>query len=159
MRPHGNQMQLEQRRFTALSLLKEGLLPGEISRKIGVDRRSVRRWNATFRKQGKTALKAIPVPGRPPKLKKNDKQKLEKILLQGAKRSGYPTELWTCPRIVQVISKRFHIDYHPAHLGRVLHALGWSPQKPERRAKERNEWAIAQWVKTNWEEIEKKPKN
>lgn len=159
MRPHGNPMQLEQRRFTALALLQEGLLPGEISQKIGVDRRSVRRWNAEYRKKGKAALKAIPVPGRPSKLEKNNKKKLETILLQGAKRSGYPTDLWTCPRIVQVISKRFRIDYHPAHLGRVLHDMGWSPQKPERRAKERNERAIAQWIKTDWEDIKKKPKN
>lgn len=159
MRPHGNQAQLEQRRFMALSLLKEGLLPGEISKRVGVDRRSVRRWKSDYRKHGKTALKAIPIPGRPSKLSKERKEQLERILLKGAKHSGYPTDLWTCPRIVQVISKVFGIGYHPAHLGRLLHTLGWSPQKPERRAKERNERAIARWIKTEWEQIKKKPKN
>jgi len=159
MRPHGSQQQLEQRRFTALSLLKEGLQPWEIAKRIGVDRRSVRRWNAKSRKRGKNALKAIPVPGRPSKLSQEHKKQLKHLLLKGAKHSGYPTDLWTCPRIVQVISKAFRIDYHPDHLGRILHTMGWSPQKPERRAKERNERAIASWIKTNWEDIKKKPKN
>ena len=159
MRPHGNQMQLEQRRFRALSLIKEGLLPGEISKRVGVDRRSVRRWKADYRKRGKTALKAIPIPGRPSKLSENKKEQVERILLQGARHSGYPTDLWTCPRIVQVISKTFHIDYHPAHLGRLLHAMGWSPQKPERRAKERNERAISRWIKIDWGIIKKNSKN
>jgi transposase len=152
-------MQLEQRRFRALSLLKEGLLPGEISKRIGVDRRSVRRWKAEYRKRGQSALKATPVPGRPSKLSANDKKRLEKILFKGAKRCGYPTDLWTCPRIVQVISKTFHLNYHPDHLGRMLHIMGWSPQKPERRAKERNERDIARWIKTDWQDIKKKPKN
>jgi len=159
MRPLGSPMQLEKRRFVALSLLKKGLLPGEISKKIGVDRRSVRRWKASYRKKGKSALKAIPSFGRPSKLSENKKQKLEKILLTGAKQYGYPTNLWTCPRIARVISKILHVDYHPAHLGRLLHAMGWSPQKPERRAKERNERAITQWIKTDWEYIKKKQKN
>ncbi|MCL4479725.1 MAG: winged helix-turn-helix domain-containing protein [Deltaproteobacteria bacterium] len=159
MRPHGSPMQLEQRRFAALSLLKAGFLPGEIAQRIGVDRRSVRRWKATYYEKGKPALKAIPAPGRPSKLPENKKQKLEHILLKGAKQYGYPTDLWTCPRIVVVISRIFHVDYHPAHLGRLLHAMGWSPQKPERRAQERNERAIARWIKTDWEGIKKKPKN
>jgi len=159
MRPHGNQMQLEQRRFTAITLLKDGFLPGEISKRIGVDRRSVRRWKASYHKKGNLAITAIPVPGRPTKLGKSEQRKLEKALIKGAQSAGYPSNLWTGPRVARVIQKLFHITFHRSHVCRLLHDLGWTPQKPERRAKERNERVITAWVKTDWEMIKKKPKN
>lgn len=159
MRPYGSPAQLEQRRFKAVELLKEGLFPGEISKRVGVDRRSVRRWKADYILKGESAIKAIPASGRPAKLNKRKKNRLEQILLQGAQKHGYSTDLWTCPRVTQVIHRVFKINYHPAHIGRVLHNMGWSPQKPERRAKERDEKAIAKWVKFDWNSIKKKPKN
>ena len=159
MRPHGDQLYLEQRRFKAIALLDEGLLPGEISKRIGVDRRSVRRWKASYRKKGKSAIKALPVPGRPTKLTQNKKTRLEHVLLKGAQHAGYSTDLWTGKRVAQIIQKLFRITYHPSHVCRLLHAIGWTPQKPERRAKERNEKAIANWIKTDWELIKKKLKN
>lgn len=156
MRPHGTQQQLELRRFEAITLLKDGLLPGEISGRLGVDRRSVRRWKASFRKKGEPAIKALQVPGRPSKLTRNKKKQLERNLLKGAQYAGYPTDLWSGRRVAKLIQKIFHITYHPAHVCRLLHSMGWTPQKPERRAKERNERAIANWIKTDWELIKKK---
>ena len=66
-------------------------------------------------------------------------------------------DLWTCPRVAQLIAQRFRIRYHVDHLGRLLHALGWSPQKPARRAVERDEEAIQGWVKQTWPALKKKP--
>jgi len=150
---------LEQRRFKAIALLEEGLLPGEIAQRIGVDRRSVRRWKAAYRKKGESAIKALKVSGRPAKLTTSKKVRLERVLLKGAQHAGYPNDLWTGKRVAQIIKKLFRISYHPAHVCRILHAIGWTPQKPERRAKERNEKAIANWVKTKWIFIKKKPVN
>ena len=82
-------------------------------------------------------------------------KKLEKALLKGSKVAGFPTDLWTCPRVAQLIYTLFGVRYHVDHIGRLLHARGWSPQKPERRAIERDEERIRQWIKVDWPRIKK----
>ena len=157
MRPHGSPEELERRRERALELLEEGLAPVEVAKRVGVDRRSVRRWKAAYRQGGKRALKAQPAPGRPLKLSIADREQLEQILIKGPRAAGYSNELWTCRRVAEVILDRFSIEYHVAHVARLLHALGWSPQKPQRRAVERSEEKIQNWVKQDWPRIKKKP--
>jgi transposase len=157
MRPSGSPAELERRRLRALDLLKEGLLPVEVARRVGVDRRSVRRWRASFDAEGRDGVRALPAPGRPSKMTAAQRARLEKALLRGALAHGYPTDLWTCPRVAELIDRRFGVEYHADHVGRLLHALGWSPQKPERRARERDEEGIRAWVKTVWPRVKKKP--
>lgn len=156
MRPPGSARILERRRVQAMALLQNGVPPVEVARRLGVDRRSVRRWRASHDRGGQAALVAKPAPGRPPKLEAQAKRRLERVLLQGARTCGYPTDLWTCPRVAEVIRRQFGVRYHVDHIGRLLHALGWSPQKPERRARERNEAAIQRWVRVTWPRIKKK---
>lgn len=158
MRPSGSAEFLETRRLQAMEFLNEGLQPVEVARKIGVDRRSVRRWKASVLKDGQEGIRAKPLPGRPPRLGPGEKKRLETILLRGALKAGFPTDLWTCPRVVQVIEKAFGVHYHVDHVGRVLHSLGWSPQKPQRRAIERDEEAIRSWIKTEWPRVKKTPR-
>jgi len=157
MRPPGSPQELERRRRRAVELLQQGHLPVEVAQIVGCDRRSVRRWGAAFRKKGAPGLKARVAPGRPPRLDAKAKMKLEKALLRGAVTAGFPTELWTCPRVAQFIKKHLGISYHVDHVCRLLHGLGWSPQKPQRRAIERNEEEIQRWVKREWPRIKKKP--
>jgi transposase len=157
MRPAGTPKELERRRLRAVELLAQGHPPVEVARMVGVDRRSVRRWKAAFRKKGRAAIAARPACGRPPKLSPSLIRRLERALLRGAQAAGFPTDLWTCPRVAQLIAQRFRIRYHVDHLGRLLHALGWSPQKPARRAVERDEEAIQGWVKQTWPALKKKP--
>jgi transposase len=157
MRPHGSPEELERRRLRAIALLKGGYPPVDVARMVDVDRRSVRRWNAAYRREGVKALKAKPASGRPPKLNVQAKKQLEQELLKGAKAAGFPTDLWTCRRVAQLIRLRFGVHYHIDHVGRFLHILGWSPQKPQRRAIERDEEQIQQWIKQQWPRIKKKP--
>ena len=77
------------------------------------------------------------------------------MLLEGAREPGYPTDLWTCPRVADLIRKRFGVDYHVDHIGRLLRSLGFSTQKPQRRAVERNEEEIQRWVAEDWPRIKK----
>lgn len=158
MRPHGSPEFLEQRRRRAVDLLEEGWAPCEVARKLGVDRRSVRRWRASHEAHGTEGLAAKPVPGRPSKLSQSKRAKLEGILLQGARAAGYPTNLWTCARVAELIRRRFRVRYHPHHVARLLRAMGFSPQKPERRARERNEDEIQRWVKEEWPRVKKTPR-
>ena len=127
MRPPGSPQELERRRHRALALLAEGLAPVDAAHRLGVDRRSVRRWKAAHRRQGDAGLRA----------------------------TGFPTDLWTCPRVAAVIHRRFRVRYHVDHLGRLLHALGWSPQHPTRRALERDEAGIRHWIKVHWSQVKK----
>ena len=155
MRPTGTPEELERRRVRALALLDEGLQPVEVARRVAADRRSVRRWKAAARVQGAAGLRAKPAPGRPPKLKAKQRARLERFLVKGAQAAGYHTDLWTCPRVAELIEQRFGVGYHVDHVGRLLHELGWSPQKPARRALERDETAIGNWVKHDWPRVKK----
>jgi transposase len=157
MRPRGDPRTLEKRRLKAIKLLGKGLGPGEIAGKLGVDRRSVHRWLAAYHDHGVEGLAPVPAPGRPPKLSVKDRTKLSAMLLQGATTFGYPTYLWTGPRVVDLIRRRFRVSYHANHIGRLLHSLGFSPQKPERRARERDEEAIREWVRGEWPRVKKTP--
>ena len=157
MRPHGSPEQLERRRRKALELLEQGYQPVEVANKVGVDRRSIRRWKAAYRKKGMQAIQAKPAPGRPPKLDTKARKKLERLLIKGAKVCGFPTDLWTCPRVARLIKRHFGVDYHVDHIGRLLHSLGFSPQRPQRRAIERDEEQVRRWVKHQWPRIKKKP--
>lgn len=156
MRPNGSPRELEHRRYRALALLQQGLTPVEVAQRVGVDRRSVRRWNSAARREGREALRAQPASGRPARLRAGQRRVLERALLRGAEAAGFPTPLWTCPRVAEWIQQRFGIRYHPDHVGRLLHALGCTPQKPARRAVERDQEAIGQWVKQQWPALKKK---
>jgi len=156
MRPNGTPDELEHRRFQALTLLQRGKSPVEVARQLGVDRRSVRRWKSSAQRHGEAALAARPARGRPSRLRRGQKQLLRRALLRGAQAAGFENDLWTCRRVAQWIQQRFGIRYERTHVCRLLHGLGFTPQKPQRRAVERDEAAICQWVQEVWPAIKKK---
>ena len=82
---------------------------------------------------------------------------LKQLLLQGPQAAGFDSALWTCRRVAQVIAQTFGVSYHPDHVGRLLHGLGFSCQYPQHRARERDEEAIRQWRLVEWPRIKKKP--
>jgi transposase len=154
-RPIGSQKQLERRRQRAIALLKAGWSALAVARKCGCARSAVYAWWTAFRRRGLRGLKARPVPGRPPKLTLRQKRALSRILLAGALSAGYSTDLWTQKRVAKVIQERFGVAYHPNHMWRFLQRLGWSVQKPVKRARERDEKAIAHWKRYTWPHIKK----
>jgi len=157
MRPFGSPENLQKRRERAIQLLEKGEAPGEVARQVGVDRRSVRRWKATYRRQGLYGIRARPAPGRPSRLSAGKKRRLKQWLVRGAGAAGFSTDLWTCPRVATLIRERWGISYHVDHICRLLHSLGLSPQRPERRAIERDELQIQNWIRTDWPRAKKKP--
>jgi transposase len=147
---------LQRKRERAIDLLARGLAQAEIARILEVDARSVRRWKRSERTAGKAALKAVPASGRPPRLTRSQRQQLERQLLRGAQAAGFATDLWTCPRVAEHIQRTFGVGYHVDHVCRLLHAMHWSPQKPARKAVERDEDGIRKWVKHVWPALKKK---
>lgn len=117
---------------------------------------SVYKWHRRCLCSGRKALQAIPHPGKPPKLDARQVQQLSRILLQGPSAYGFSNELWTLPRVAKVIKRSFGVSYDPSGIWHVLHRMGWSCQKPERRARERDEDAIARWRKFDWPRIKKR---
>jgi transposase len=115
------------------------------------------RWLHARRRGGEEALRVRFSSGRPPKLRRKQTERLIRLLVQGAMARGYRTNLWTTARIAQLIEDEFAVRYHTNHIGRLMHRLGWSHQKPERRALERNDAAIEQWKRKKWPRIKKKP--
>lgn len=157
MRLKGSADMLEHRRRRALALLDEGRSLNEVARLVGSAPSSVMRWRNARRRGGIKALKVRFSPGRPLKLAAPQRRRLVRQLLRGAQAHGYQTELWTTARIAELIEREYGIHYHPDHIGRMMHDLGWSHQKPERRALERNTRFIERWKREEWPRVKKTP--
>ena len=156
MRPFGSPADLEARRRRAVALLETGLGVREVARQIGCSPASVSRWQAEVRARGPDGLRPKPASGRPPRVTARQRATLLRLLLKGAKTHGFSTDLWTLPRVATVIARTFGVTYHPAHVWKILRGEGWSCQKPERRAKERDEAAIQRWRMERWPHIKKR---
>lgn len=149
---------LEKRRFHAVRLLQKGFNQSEVARRVKVCSQTVSRWARQMAEAGEETLKKTGRAGRRPLLGGPQKEKLEELLLKGPGQLGYQTPLWTSHRVAQLIEQEFAVRYHQGHVWKILRGLGWSCQRPEGRARERNEEAIRQWKKVQWPAIKKKPK-
>lgn len=155
MRPRGSKAKLEERRRTAIKLLKQYGVR-EVARRVGASPGSVDRWKKMYEEGGVRALRAKPDRGAAPRLSPSDQARLTTFLLEGATRHGYATELWTLDRVAQVIERKFGVVYGTTGVWLLLHRLGWSCQKPERRARERNESEIERWRRVTWPKLRKR---
>ena len=126
-----------------------------ITRELGVSEAAVSKWKTKLETKGRHALDALPVPGRPAKLTGQQHRQLLRILKRGAGQAGFETERWTQQRIQQVIQREFGVHYHQNYISRLMQQLGWSVQKPETRAIERDEDLIRAWLSQDWTRIKK----
>ena len=138
-------------------MFRKGRSQAQVARELGVSRQTTSRWHAIWEVGGKHALAGVGQAGRKCKLSGEELCRLEALLLAGAPAHGFETDLWTLKRIAQVIRLEFGVSYHPGHVWKVLGHLGWSCQRPERKARERNEDAIKRWVRYRWPRIKKRP--
>ena len=151
MRPHGTPDELARRRLRAVEAYREGQAPSVIARVLGVDRCTVHRWVRLARRPG--GLDPVPVV-RLPRLSDPQLRQLEQLLLQGATRHGWATDLWTAARVTEVIRRHFGVSYHPEHVRKVLkRRLRWTSQKPQKKARERDEDGIRRWMEAEFPRI------
>lgn len=147
--------QLEERRLYAQQLLTAGeVSPRAIAETVGVSESTVRTWKQRLRERG--SLQATRAAGPAPRLSPEQRTQLGELLRAGPLAAGYPDARWTTSRVREVIGLRFEVWYHADHVRKVLYQLGFSPQKPEPRALERNEQTIQTWVEHMLPELEKK---
>jgi transposase len=158
MRPKGSAEELERRRRRAVELLEKGERPCEVVRRIGCSKSSLFEWREKA-KQGPDGLRAIPSPGRRRRMTPSQDRRLERTLKKGAKFNGWSDDLWTVKRVAVVIRRSFGVRYNPEHVRVILNKrLGWTSQKPERRARERDEAEIERWKGEEFPRIKKTPK-
>lgn len=156
MKTHNTAEALAERRRIAALMLDEGMIPAEVARHLHVSRQSVCCWRVAYLKDGLRGLQAKPHPGPQRKLNRAQRRRLQRLLLKGAEAFGYGTDLWTRQRVAKVIELEFGVEYSTDHMSRLLHYLGWTCQKPEKQARERNEEAIERWVHKDWPRIRKR---
>ena len=147
---------MEERRMQAAELFRREMISAEIARRLGVSHQVVSEWRKAWQQGGRAALRGAGRAGRRPKLSRVQLAKVEKTLLRGAEASGYMTDVWTLPRVAEVIEQLTGVAYHPGHVWYILRdQLRWSWQRPARKAVERDDVAIEQWVKQRWPNLKK----
>lgn len=147
--------EMEKRRLKAARYFERGLATSEVARKLGVKRQSAHEWRKSWVEGGKESLLSSGPAGRKSRLSTAQQQEVVEALLEGPQNNGYATEVWTLPRVRALIRKTTGENYHESHVSRVLRDLGFSCQRPERRAIERDEKKIAQWRRVKWPAIKK----
>jgi transposase len=158
VRPRRNFAAMEARRLRAADLFAKGTVSqADIGRELGVSHQTVSDWHEKWQAGGRAALKSAGRAGRPPLVTSAQLARVERALERGPKANGFPTEMWTLVRVAEVIEAVTSVRYHPGHVWRVLRQMGWSRQRPARRATERDDEAIDRWVKERWPRVKKTP--
>jgi transposase len=149
---------MEKRRRRAAGMFERGATQADVARELEVSRQSVSRWYTDWQTGGTRALKAAGRAGRMPRLTKTQLGQVDRALRQGPRAHGFATDLWTLDRVAAVIDSETGVRYHPGHVWKLLRdKLGWSRQRPARRAVERDDEAIARWVAEEWPRIKRGP--
>ena len=157
MSDKGTPAELERRRLLAVQRVQEGYSVEEVADFLGVASRSVRRWVATYRQSGGAGLVARPAEGRPPKLTHAQEKVIRRWLADKPTEHGFPTDLWTGPRLAHLIRQEFDVDLNPKYMTVWLRRRGFTPQMPHRIPCQRDPEAIAAWLAADWPRIKKKP--
>ena len=144
------------RRRTAVALRKSGLSTRDVARRVGSVPSSVTRWEQAFDRRGEHGLDSIPQAGGISRLAPTQRKQLIRFLLRGPTAFGWRTHLWTLSRVAELIVRKFGVQYHLSHVHRMLRALGFTPQKPARLARERDDKMVAEFRKKTWPAVKKK---
>lgn len=152
MRPYGKSIQLQKRRQQAQEFLEEGGTVEQVAKQVGVTARSLYRWRQEAKYPQKKSKRQ---PGKPAFLSRGQIKRLEKELLRGAYAHGYLEDYWTLDRIGHVIWELFKIRYTSSGVWRLMDRMGWSCQRVQRLALQRQDEAIVSWTRHVWPRIKK----
>jgi transposase len=156
MRSKGTARELEARRRLAVRRVGEGVTQAQVAAVLGVSERAVRMWVAAHRAGGDDGLRAKPHPGRKPLLTPAQEAEVLGWLAEKPTAHGFRTDLWTARRVADLIHRRLGVRFHPGYLREWLTRRGYTPQKPAKRARERNPEAVARWLAEDWPRIQRR---
>jgi transposase len=144
---------LEKQRLEAGKQYETGARVMEVAQQFGVAYRTAMDWKTLYERGGLEALRSRGKPGPARRLGPEQLEDLKQALVAGAQSAGYENPLWTLRRVRQLIRQRYGVRYTEVAVWKLLRALGWSPQKPERRAREADPQKIAHWKGHRWPEL------
>ena len=140
----------------AVQRVGEGWAQKDVAAFLGVHPVTVKTWIARHRADGDDGLKAKPTPGRPRFLTAEQERKVLGWLAQAPTKHGFDTDLWTARRVAELIRKKLGVQFHPNYLREWLTKRNHTPQKPARRARQRDQAKIDRWVAEDWPRIQKR---
>jgi transposase len=143
----------EGRRLRAWELKEQGWPQRRIAQALGVSESAVSQWRTRARVEG---LRHRPPPGAPPRLNPEQRARIPELLRRSPAQYGFQGEVWTGKRVAVLLWEEFGVRYHPAHLSRLVRAVGCRLRKPVRRASQRDEAAIAAWRTERWPALQRK---
>lgn len=158
MRTKGTAQEMNAKRRRAIDLFGQGLTGREVAQRVDVDQSTAWCWRKAWRERGLEGITSKISPGRSPALDGKQRARLVTMIKEGPVAHGWATDLWSTQRIADLIERHFGVRHHRDHVGRILHQLGLSWQKPRRRASQRDEGEIARWQSEEAPRIKKKPK-
>jgi transposase len=142
----------------AAEMFRRGKSQAEVARALGVSAQSVSQWYRVWQSDGRAGLVGAKRAGRLPRISDAQLADVVAALDKGPRANGFPTDLWTIARVAEVIEQVTGVRHSVTQTWTILRErLGWSRQRPARRAIERNEEAIATWVAKDWPRIKKAP--
>jgi transposase len=148
------------RRRLAVQKVEAGWSQKDVADFLGVHPVTVNKWVRAHRADPAAGLSGKPHPGRKPFLTPAQEKKVLGWVAEKPTRHGFPTDLWTARRVADLIRQKFEITFHPGYLREWMSRRDLSPQKPARRAKERNPEAVRTWLADGWPAIQKRgPRN
>jgi transposase len=148
----------EGRRLRALALHEQGWPGVRIAEALGVTRGAVSQWLKIARASGREALRRRPRGRKAPKLTVEQRSQLPALLAKGAEAYGFIGDVWTTARVAAVLRRKFGVHHHPAHVSRILKAIGWTPQKPVTRSTKRDEAVITAFREEREPSLRAKPR-
>jgi len=144
------------RRVRAGRLLQAGHTPPQVAGMVNAPRQTVYRWRDVLESEGIEALRNMSRGGRPAQLDAQALGQLQLALLEGPAAQGFDTPLWTIKRVRSLVERQFGVKYSEVHIWRLLGQLGFSSQRPDRRALERDDGSVEHWKKRKLPSLKKK---
>lgn len=142
----------------AAGMFDRGRRQVDVMAELEVSAQTASRWHRDWLAGGKEALEGAGRAGRLPRISDGQLVEVEAALAEGPKAHGFPTGLWTLARVAEVIERVTGVRYSTTQIWTILRErLGWSRQRPARRAVERDDEAIEVWVAKDWPRIKKAP--
>ena len=140
----------------AVDMFEAGCRQVDVVNALGVMAQAASRWYHAWRAGGREALVGAARLGRRPRLSDEQIEQVEAALLAGPKAHGFATDMWTLARVADVIERVTGVRHSPTQTWQILRQrLGWTRQRPARRAVERDDAAIEAWVKQDWPRIKR----
>lgn len=158
VRPRRDLQGMKERRMRAADMFRRGKSQADVANELGVSRTAAWQWYWTWKEGGRAALVGAERAGRLPSLTDEQLHALTEALTKGPEANGYENGLWTLARVAEVIEAVTGVRYSTSGTWKLLRErLGWTRQRPARRALERDDQAIVNWAKSDWPRIKKAP--